>query len=75
MTEQKRPVLTLKRRQKGRRLSAAGKPSSMSPRHKVEGEKAEAGRESRPGSRAAAKKAQARQALSIYLNLPTLMMP
>ncbi len=39
---------------------------------KVEGEKAEAGRESSPGSRAGGKKAQARQALSIYLNLPTL---
>lgn len=38
----------------------------------MEGEKAEAGRESRPGSRAGGKKAQARQALSIYLNLPTL---
>lgn len=39
---------------------------------KVEGEKAEAGRESGPGSRAGGKKAQARQALSIYLSLPTL---
>lgn len=39
----------------------------------MEGEKAEAGRESSPGSRAGGKKkAQARQALSIYLNLPTL---
>ena len=38
----------------------------------MEGEKAEAGRKSSPGSRAGGKKAQARQALSIYLNLPTL---
>ena len=38
----------------------------------MEGEKAETGRESGPGSRAGGKKAQARQALSIYLNLPSL---
>lgn len=38
----------------------------------MEGEKAEAGRESSPGSRAGGKKAQARQALSIYLDLPSL---
>lgn len=38
----------------------------------MEGEKAETGREGGPGSRAGGKKAQARQALSIYLNLPTL---
>lgn len=38
----------------------------------MEGEKAEAGGESGSGGRAGGKKAQARQALSIYLNLPTL---
>lgn len=38
----------------------------------MEGEKAEAGGESGPGGRAGGKKAQARQALSIYLNLPSL---
>ncbi len=38
----------------------------------MEGEKAETGGEGCPGSRADSKKAQARQALSIYLNLPTL---
>lgn len=38
----------------------------------MEGEKAEAGRESSPGSGAGGKKAQARQALSIYLTLPSL---
>ncbi len=75
MTEQKRPVLTLSGKRKGRRLSAAGKPSSMSHATKVEGEKAEAGGESSPGSELAAKKAQARQALSIYLNLPHWMRP
>ena len=39
---------------------------------KMEGEKAETGGEGCPGSRADSKKAQARQALSIYLNLPSL---
>lgn len=38
----------------------------------MEGEKAETGGEGCPGSRADSKKAQARQALSIYLNLPSL---
>ena len=38
----------------------------------MEGEKAEAGREGGREAELAAKKAQARQALSIYLTLPTL---
>ncbi len=73
MTEQKRPVLTLKRKTEGG--DACPQPENHHQCHhatKVEGEKAEAGRESSPGSRAGGKKAQARQALSIYLNLPTL---
>lgn len=72
MTEQKRPVLTLKRKTEG---DACPQPENHHQCHhatKMEGEKAEAGRESSPGSRAGGKKAQARQALSIYLNLPTL---
>lgn len=73
MTEQKRPVLTLKR--KNRRGDACPQPENHHQCHhatKMEGEKAEAGGESGPGSRAGGKKAQARQVLSIYLNLPAL---
>nr|WP_250909948.1 fertility inhibition protein FinO [Escherichia coli]QIQ16944.1 Fertility inhibition protein [Escherichia coli] len=72
MTEQKRPVLTLKRKTEGKHRPGAGKPSSMSPRTKMEGEKAETAEKAAREAELAAKKAQARQALSIYLTLPSL---
>ncbi len=73
MTEQKRPVLTLKRKTEGETLVRSRKTIinvTTPPKWKVKKQKLaeKAARE----AELAAKKAQARQALSIYLNLPTL---
>ncbi|HAX5051607.1 TPA: fertility inhibition protein FinO, partial [Escherichia coli] len=73
MTEQKRPVLTLKRKTEGTAPVRNRKTIinvTTPPKWKVKKQKLveKAARE----AELAAKKAQARQALSIYLNLPTL---
>ncbi|WP_175295127.1 fertility inhibition protein FinO, partial [Escherichia coli] len=73
MTEQKRPVLTLKRKIEGGTPVRSRKTIinvTTPPKWKVKKQKLaeKAARE----AELAAKKAQARQALSIYLNLPTL---
>ncbi|EFH8552551.1 fertility inhibition protein FinO [Escherichia coli] len=73
MTEQKRPVLTLKRKTEGTAPVRSRKTIinvTTPPKWKVKKQKLaeKAARE----AELAAKKAQARQALSIYLNLPTL---
>ncbi|MGD7779590.1 fertility inhibition protein FinO, partial [Escherichia coli] len=73
MTEQKRPVLTLKRKTEGETPTRSRKTIinvTTPPKWKVKKQKLaeKAARE----AELAAKKAQARQALSIYLNLPTL---
>lgn len=73
MTEQKRPVLTLKRKTEGETPVRSRKTIinvTTPPKWKVKKQKLteKAAREAEQ----AAKKAQARQALSIYLNLPTL---
>ncbi|MGV6264738.1 fertility inhibition protein FinO, partial [Escherichia coli] len=73
MTEQKRPVLTLKRKTEGGTPVRSRKTIinvTTPPKWKVKKQKLaeKAARE----AELAAKKAQARQALSIYLNLPTL---
>ena len=73
MTEQKRPVLTLKRKTEGETPVRSRKTIinvTTPPKWKVKKQKLaeKAARE----AELAAKKAQARQALSIYLNLPTL---
>lgn len=73
MTEQKRPVLTLKRKTEGEMPVRSRKTIinvTTPPKWKVKKQKLaeKAARE----AELAAKKAQARQALSIYLNLPSL---
>ncbi|EOC2355029.1 fertility inhibition protein FinO [Escherichia coli] len=73
MTEQKRPVLTLKRKTEGETPVRSRKTIinvTTPPKWKVKKQKLaeKAARE----AELAAKKAQVRQALSIYLNLPTL---
>lgn len=73
MTEQKRPVLTLKRKTEGETPVRSRKTIinvTTPPKWKVKKQKLaeKAARE----AELAAKKAQARQALSIYLNLPSL---
>lgn len=73
MTEQKRPVLTLKRKTEGETLVRSRKTIinvTTPPKWKVKKQKLaeKAARE----AELAAKKAQARQALSIYLTLPSL---
>ncbi len=73
MTEQKRPVLTLKRKTEGETPVRRRKTIinvTTPPKWKVKKQKLaeKAARE----AELAAKKAQARQALSIYLNLPSL---
>ncbi|ENO5561939.1 fertility inhibition protein FinO, partial [Escherichia coli] len=73
MAEQKRPVLTLKRKTEGETPVRSRKTIinvTTPPKWKVKKQKLaeKAARE----AELAAKKAQARQALSIYLNLPTL---
>lgn len=73
MTEQKRPVLTLKRKTEGTTPVRSRKTIinvTTPPKWKVKKQKLaeKAARE----AELAAKKAQARQALSIYLTLPTL---
>ncbi|ENF3132704.1 fertility inhibition protein FinO, partial [Shigella flexneri] len=73
MTEQKRPVLTLKRKTEGETPTRSRKTIinvTTPPKWKVKKQKLaeKAARE----AELTAKKAQARQALSIYLNLPTL---
>lgn len=73
VTEQKRPVLTLKRKTEGTTPVRSRKTIinvTTPPKWKVKKQKLaeKAARE----AELAAKKAQARQALSIYLNLPTL---
>ncbi|ATZ30176.1 Fertility inhibition protein (plasmid) [Escherichia coli] len=73
MTEQKRPVLTLKRKTEGETPVRSRKTIinvTTPPKWKVKKQKLaeKAARE----AELAAKKAQARQTLSIYLNLPTL---
>ncbi|EFB2483916.1 fertility inhibition protein FinO, partial [Escherichia coli] len=73
MTEQKRPVLTLKRKTEGTTPVRSRKTIinvTTPPKWKVKKQKLaeKAARE----AELAAKKVQARQALSIYLNLPTL---
>ncbi|HCN7979815.1 TPA: fertility inhibition protein FinO, partial [Escherichia coli] len=73
MTEQKRPVLTLKRKTEGTTPVRSRKTIinvTTPPKWKVKKQKLaeKAARE----AELAAKKAQARQALSIYLKLPTL---
>ena len=73
MTEQKRPVLTLKRKTEGDTPVRSRKTIinvTTPPKWKVKKQKLaeKAARE----AELAAKKAQARQALSVYLNLPTL---
>lgn len=73
MTEQKRPVLTLKRKTEGTAPVRSRKTIinvTTPPKWKVKKQKLaeKAARE----AELTAKKAQARQALSIYLNLPTL---
>ncbi|MDA6475199.1 fertility inhibition protein FinO [Escherichia coli] len=83
MTEQKRPVLTLKRKTEGETPVRSRKiiiNVTTPPKWKVKKQKLaeKAAREAELAEKAAreaelaAKKAQARQALSIYLNLPTL---
>lgn len=72
MAEQKRPVLTLKRKTEGETPVRSRKTIinvTTPPKWKVKKQKLaeKAARE----AELAAKKAQARQALSIYLNLPT----
>ncbi|VCX78091.1 Fertility inhibition protein [Escherichia coli] len=72
MTEQKRPVLTLNGGK--RKGDACPQPENYHQCHhatKVEGEKAKLA-EKQPGKQSWRQKAQARQALSIYLNLPSL---
>lgn len=72
MTEQKRPVLTLKRKTEGETPVRRRKTIinvTTPPKWKVKKQKLV---ESSPGSGAGGKKAQARQALSIYLTLPSL---
>ncbi|WP_129950174.1 fertility inhibition protein FinO [Escherichia coli] len=73
MTEQKRPVLTLKRKTEGETPTRSRKTIinvTTPPKWKVKKQKLaeKAARE----AELAAKKAQARQALSIYLTLPSL---
>lgn len=73
MTEQKRPVLTLKRKTEGKTPVRSRKTIinvTTPPKWKVKKQKLaeKAARE----AELTAKKVQARQALSIYLNLPTL---
>lgn len=73
MTEQKRPVLTLKRKTEGETPVRSRKTIinvTTPPKWKVKKQKLaeKAARE----AELAAKKAQARQALSIYLTLPSL---
>ena len=71
MTEQKRPVLTLKRKTKGEMPVRSRKTIinvTTPPKWKVKKQKL-AEKAAREAELAA--KAQARQALSIYLNLPT----
>ncbi|EET8197905.1 TPA: fertility inhibition protein FinO [Escherichia coli] len=73
MTEQKRPVLTLKRKTEGETSTRSRKTIinvTTPPKWKVKKQKLaeKAARE----AELAAKKAQARQALSIYLTLPSL---
>ncbi len=73
MTEQKRPVLTLKRKTEGETPVRRRKTIinvTTPPKWKMKKQKLaeKAARE----AELAAKKAQARQALSIYLSLPTL---
>ena len=73
MTEQKRPVLTLKRKTEGETPTRSRKTIinvTTPPKWKVKKQKLaeKAARE----AELTAKKAQARQALSIYLNLPSL---
>ncbi|WP_329821814.1 fertility inhibition protein FinO [Escherichia coli] len=73
MTEQKRPVLTLKRKTEGETPTRSRKTIinvTTPPKWKVKKQKLaeKAARE----AELTAKKAQARQALSIYLNLPLL---
>ncbi|EEW1975577.1 fertility inhibition protein FinO [Escherichia coli] len=73
MTEQKRPVLTLKRKTEGETPTRSRKNIinvTTPPKWKVKKQKLaeKAARE----AELAAKKAQARQALSIYLTLPSL---
>ena len=73
MAEQKRPVLTLKRKTEGETPVRSRKTIinvTTPPKWKVKKQKLaeKAARE----AELAAKKAQARQALSIYLNLPSL---
>ena len=73
MTEQKRPILTLKRKTEGTTPVRSRKTIinvTTPPKWKVKKQKLaeKAARE----AELAAKKAQARQALSIYLTLPTL---
>ncbi|HBB1489631.1 TPA: fertility inhibition protein FinO [Escherichia coli] len=83
MTEQKRPVLTLKRKTEGETPTRSRKTIinvTTPPKWKVKKQKLaeKAAREAELAAKAAreaelaAKKAQARQALSIYLTLPSL---
>ncbi|EOQ8697279.1 fertility inhibition protein FinO [Escherichia coli] len=83
MTEQKRPVLTLKRKTEGETPTRSRKTIinvTTPPKWKVKKQKLaeKAAREAELAEKAAreaelaAKKAQARQALSIYLTLPSL---
>ena len=72
MTEQKRPVLTLKRKTEGETPVRRRKTIinvTTPPKWKV---KSRSWPRKRPGKQSWRQKAQARQALSIYLNLPTL---
>lgn len=72
MTEQKRPVLTLKRKTEGETPVRRRKTIinvTTPPKWKV---KSRSWPRKQPGKRSWRQKAQARQALSIYLNLPSL---
>ncbi len=72
MTEQKRPVLTLKRKTEGTAPVRSRKTIinvTTPPKWKV---KSRNWPRKRPGKQSWRQKAQARQALSIYLNLPSL---
>ncbi|EOO6942955.1 fertility inhibition protein FinO, partial [Escherichia coli] len=73
MTEQKRPVLTLKRKTEGETPVRRRKTIinvTTPPKWKVKKQKL--AEKAARDAELAAKKAQARQALSIYLNLPSL---
>ncbi len=72
MTEQKRPVLTLKRKTEGETPVRRRKTIinvTTPPKWKV---KSRSWPRKQPGKRSWRQKAQARQALSIYLTLPSL---